>query len=269
MSISSLNDHLKKLEALGLIQRIQCQDHRTKRRQATRYILGFEMNDPQDPSPEIGYGPQGTDWENDTEPCPEFGDGANSEFEADPSPKNRQSHLRNSETNPVREPLSKPVKEEEDAQAREIVNEAFFGSLLAALGFDPEGPLPGWWQGWPPREHVRRWQTDLGLTEKDILEAAAASRQEHPEPPDGPKGLDRIMQRAAQRQADEKSQGRRKARSSAKSEGRPVTDLPVFYAEMVNSDRYLPVSAISNSMRDAMLVRGLVTVERLRERGIR
>ena len=34
-------------------------------------------------------------------------------------------------------------------------------------------------------------------------------------------------------------------------------------------DRYLPVSAISNTMRDAMLGRGLVTAERLRERGIR
>jgi hypothetical protein len=141
--------------------------------------------------------------------------------------------------------------------------------LLAALGFDPDGPLPGWWQGWPPREHVRRWQTDLGLTDAEIIEAAEASRQHHPAPPDGPKGLDRIMQRAAQRKADAKSRGRRKARKSAKSEAWPITDLPVFYAEMVNSDRYLPVSAISNSMRDAMLARGLVTVERLRERGIR
>ncbi|KGL00025.1 helix-turn-helix domain-containing protein [Thalassobacter sp. 16PALIMAR09] len=269
MSISSLNDHLKKLEELGLIQRIQCQDHRTKRRQATRYILGFEIAGPQEPSPEIGDGQQGTDWENDAEPCPEFGDEANSEFGAVPSPKNNQSHLRNSETNLVREPLSKPVKEEEDAQAREIVDEEFFGSLLVALGFDPDGALPGWWQGWPPREHVTRWQTDLGLTEAEILEAAEASRQEHPEPPDGPKGLDRIMQRAGQRKADEKSRGRRKARKPAKSETRPITDLPVFYAEMVNSDRYLPVSAISNSMRDAMLARGLVTVERLRDRGIR
>lgn len=269
MSISSLNDHLKKLEELGLIRRIQCQDHRTKRRQATRYILGFEMVDPQEPSPEIGDGQQGITQENDAEPCPEFGDGANSEFGTVPSPENSQSHLRNSETNPVREPLSKPVKEEEDARVREIVDEEFFGSLLAALGFDPDGPLPGWWQGWPPREHVRRWQTDFGLTEAEILEAAEASRQDHPEPPDGPKGLDRIMQRAAQRKADEKSRGRRTARKPAKSEARPVTDLPVFYADMVNSDRYLPVSAISNSMRDAMLARGLVTVERLRERGIR
>ncbi len=40
-------------------------------------------------------------------------------------------------------------------------------------------------------------------------------------------------------------------------------------ADLVNSDRYLPVSAISNTMRDAMLARGLVTAERLRERGVR
>ena len=269
MSISSLNDHLKKLEALGLIRRIQCQDHRTKRRQATRYILGFEMANPQDPLPEIGDGQHGIDWDNDAEPCPEFGDGANSEFGAVPSPENRQSHLRNSETNPVREPLSKPVKEEEDARARETAFDVFFGKLLAALGFDPDGTLPGWWQGWPPREHVQRWIDDLRLSETEILEAAEASRQEHPAPPDGPKALDRIMQRAAQRKSDEKSRGRRKARKPVKSETRPITDLPVFYAEMVNSDRYLPVSAISNSMRDAMLARGLVTVERLRERGIR
>jgi hypothetical protein len=37
----------------------------------------------------------------------------------------------------------------------------------------------------------------------------------------------------------------------------------------VNSDRFLPASTISNAMRDAMLARGLVTVERLRERGVR
>ena len=50
---------------------------------------------------------------------------------------------------------------------------------------------------------------------------------------------------------------------------KPITDLPAFYAKIVNADGYLPVSAISNTMRDAMLGRGLVTAERLRERGIR
>ena len=41
-----------------------------------------------------------------------------------------------------------------------------------------------------------------------------------------------------------------------------------FYADLVNSDRYLPASMISNATRDAMLARGLVTPERLRMRGV-
>ncbi len=136
------------------------------------------------------------------------------------------------------------------------------------LGLDPAA-LPGWWQGWPPRLHVQRWRDELGLAEAEIIAAAEASRQEHPEPPDGPKALDRAMQRAAQRKANEASRRQRKPKKAAAQETRPITDLPVFYAEMVNSERYLPVSAVSNSLRDAMLARGLVTVERLRERGIR
>ena len=77
------------------------------------------------------------------------------------------------------------------------------------------------------------------------------------------------QQRAAQRKTDAASQKRRKPKTVAAQETSPIKDLPVFYAEIVNSDRYVPVSAISNSMRDAMLARGLVTSQRLRERGIR
>ena len=51
---------------------------------------------------------------------------------------------------------------------------------------------------------------------------------------------------------------------------RPSADeLAAFYADMVNSDRYLPANTISNTLRDAMLARGLVTPERLRARGVR
>jgi hypothetical protein len=288
ISRSTLNDHLTLLESAGLIRRVQRLNPGTKRQMPTRYILAFEPGFTQDramPCSETGHGVEATyageakgseimpnsedNPVDNPHPCPKSTHGAVSDFDPDPCPENADSRVRNPDSNLVREPVSKPVKEEEDARAREIVDEEFFGSLLAALGFDPDEPLPGWWQGLPPREHVRRWQTDLVLTDAEILEAAEASRQQHPEPPDGPKGLDRIMQRAAQRKTDEKSRGRRTARKPGKSEARPVTDLPVFYAEMVNSDRYLPVSAISNSMRDAMLARGLVTAERLRERGIR
>jgi hypothetical protein len=288
ISRSTLNEHLTLLETAGLIRRVQRLNPGNKRQMPTRYILAFEPGFTQDrpaPCPETGHG---GDVQNDLPfappeiaveiataavenqpPCPETGRGAVSDFDPEPCPENAPSRVRNPDSNLVREPVSKPVKEEEGAGARDGVDEALFGSLLAALGFDPDGHLPGWWQGWPPREHVRRWRDELRLSEAEILKMAEASRQEHPEPPDGPKALDRVMQRAAQRKADDASRKWRRPKAAAAQKTRPITDLPVFYAEMVNSDRYLPVSAISNSMRDVMLARGLVTAERLRERGIR
>ncbi len=76
------------------------------------------------------------------------------------------------------------------------------------------------------------------------------------------------MQRVAQRKADEKSRDRREEHKPAKPACQPINDLPVFYADWVRSEKYLPPSAISNGMRDQMLARGLVTREQLRERGI-
>ena len=211
--------------------------------------------------------------ENDT-PSPESPDGAISGFPGVPSPDSPQSHLRNPEYNLVREPLTKPVKEEEeDARAREIDFDLFFAELLKALGIDPNGSLPAWWQGWPAKTHVRRWIDDLGLTEDRIIETATETRRDHPAPPDGPKALDRAMERAAKRDAQiaaatpKAPTGKRQPK---RTEGtRPSADeLAAFYADMVNSDRYLPANAISNTIRDAMLSRGLVTPERLRARGV-
>ena len=287
ISRSTLNDHLGQLEAAGLLRRMPRIHPVTKRQMPTRYILGFEPSfTPHEPNPcpETGHGTlplEGTasgdknycaELDDQQDPCPKTGHENDarpvSDFDPDPCPENGQSRVRNPDTNPVREPLSKPVKEEEDARARETAFDDFFGKLLTALGFDPDGPLPGWWQGWPPREHARRWQTDLGLTDAEILEAAEASRHQHPEPPDGPKALDRIMQRAAQRKAEKKSKGRRKASKPAKPECQEITDLPAFYADWVHSEKYLPPSAISNGMRDQMLARRLVTPGQLRERGV-
>jgi len=273
MSISSLNEHLAKLEALGLIQRIRCHDHRTKRRQATRYMLGFEEHGPQDPLPETGDGDSETDSEHHGEPCPDTGDGAISGFWAIPSPENSQSQLQNPETNLVREPLSKPVKEEEDAQARDADFDRFFAELVSALVFDANAVLPAWWQGWPARQHVRRWTDVLGLSEDQIIEVATETRRDHPNPPDGPKALDRFMERAAQRDAQAAAaSGRAKGASrSLKGQNTPAPnpdELAAFYAAKVNSDAFLPASMISNAMCGAMLERGLVTVERLRARGV-
>ena len=196
MSISALNEHLATLEDLGLIHRIHAHDPHSHRRLPTRYVLGFEQEFPQKPTPESGDRFVEIMEENDT-PSPETTDGAISGFPAGPSPDFPQSHLRFPEYNLVREPLTKPVKQEEDAQAREIDFDHFFSELLTALGLDPNDTLPAWWQGWPAKTHVRRWRDDLGLSEDRIIEAATESRRDHPAPPDGPEALDRAMERAA------------------------------------------------------------------------
>ena len=122
--------------------------------------------------------------------------------------------------------------------------------------------------------HVRRWRDDLGLSEDRIVEVATESRGDHPNPPDGPKALDRFMERAAQRDALAATAiaiGKKTKRPNKCEVRPPLSDdeKAAFYAKMVNADGYLPQSVISNTIRDAMLARGLVTPERLRERGIR
>lgn len=287
ISRSTLNDHLGQLEAVGLLRRVPRLDPATKRQLPTRYILAFEPGFTPvggTPCPEPGHGtdrgakrtdaadPSPVDDAPHGRPCPEIGHGEEagpvSEFPGNPCPENRQTRVRNPDTNLVREPLREPVKEEEDAQACAAAFEGFFAELIAALGLDPAA-LPGWWQGWPPRLHVRRWRDELELSEDRILEVARASRRDHHEPPDGPKALDRAMERAARRKAEDAGRKRRKPTATPAPAAKPITDLPAFYADLVNSDRYLPVSAISNTLRDAMLARGLVTAERLRARGVR
>ena len=292
ISRSTLNAHLGQLEAAGLLRRVPRLHPVTKRQMPTRYILGFEPgftpNDPT-PCPETGHGlndaevpfTETDDLADETpaasEPCLNSGHGkgakAVSDFDPDPCPKNGQSRVRNPDTNLVREPLRKPVKEEEDAQARDSDFDRFFAELLLALGFAANASLPAWWQGWPARQHVRRWRDELGLSEDRIIEVATETRRDHPNPPDGPKALDRFMERAAQRDAQEvaASGSALKAKRSRKAQGKPPPspdELAAFYAAKVNSEEYLPPSMISNAMCEAMLARRLVTADRLRLRGV-
>jgi hypothetical protein len=288
ISRSTLNEHLGQLEASGLLRRVPRLDPVTKRQMPTRYILGFERGfTPHDPEPclEIGHGATGTqeiangadtcglETRPEAEPCPDFGHGIDPEavsgFSAKPCPEKAASRVRNPDTNLVREPLSKPVKEEEDAAAREADFDLFFAELLSALGFAANATLPAWWQGWPARLHVRRWIDDLGLSEDQIVEVATKTRSDHPNPPDGPKALDRFMERAAQRDAQAAANFVQAKRSSkAQSKPRPSPDeLAAFYAAKVNSNEYLPKNMISAAMCELMLECGLVTPERLRMRG--
>lgn len=101
---------------------------------------------------------------------------------------------------------------------------------------------------------------------------ARDSRSAHPNPPDGPRALDRAMERAARTppvaKASTDGQRRKPRNKPADAPRASVDEIAEFYAGLVNGDGYLPSNAISNTVRNAMLERGLVTTERLRERGV-
>jgi hypothetical protein len=194
---------------------------------------------------------------------------------------------------PVREPVREPVKEEEGAQARARpvsgsgpvppppepdvpgpapVNPAavvaeVLRKVLVAVGHAPDVWVPGWWRGRSAEEHVDRWIAMLGP--ERVVEVAAASRVDNPEPPDGPKALDRAMARAA-RALPASVPGRRRSGSTDPSHV-PATvkvDLVEFWGREIAGGGYVPPSAVTPSQAREMLARGLVTPDQLRSRGI-
>jgi hypothetical protein len=271
MSPSSLNVHLLKLEESGHIRREQSRDPKTNKQLRTRYMLGFEELFTQEPTPESGVGNIGTEQKHIGKPTPESGDGSDSGNHDKPTPEKDQSRLQNPESKS--NPLKEPLKEEEDARSRKSDFEYFFAELLSALNFEVNATLPAWWQGEPARLHVRRWIDDLGLTGDRIISVATETRNDHPDPPDGPKALDRFMERAAKHDAKEAAASAsslkfKRSRKAQEKSPRSLDELAAFYAAKVNSDEFLPPSMISNTICAAMLARKLVTTDRLLQRGI-
>ena len=80
------------------------------------------------------------------------------------------------------------------------------------------------------------------------------------------------MERAARTaEARKPAEGDKRRKRGGKPSDAPrasMDEIAGFYAGLVNGDGYLPSNAISNTVRSAMLERGLVTAERLRERGV-
>lgn len=194
---------------------------------------------------------------------------------------------------PVREPVREPVKKEEGARARaRLVSGSGLGArspdpvlpgaaaedpvcdvanvlrrVLVAVGHSPDVWVPGWWRGRSAEEHVGRWIGMLGP--ERVVEVAIASRADNPEPPDGPKALDRAMSRAA-RAAPAPARGRRHSDSSDSVPPSRVgsVDLIEFWGREIASGGYVPPSAVTPSHAREMLARGLVTSDQLRARGI-
>ncbi|WP_146195200.1 YdaU family protein [Pararhodobacter marinus] len=104
----------------------------------------------------------------------------------------------------AKQPEPEPEPEPEEVSANAATSGAqqargsgdFLSEVMAAVGLT-DGRCPTHWMPPAASIHVKRWQTDLGLTEAQILEAARESRKRHDDPPNGPKALDSAMKNLA------------------------------------------------------------------------
>jgi hypothetical protein len=114
---SSVNAALNGLEEKGLIRRAQQKNAKTGKQENTRYILGFECEPTQGPTPNSGGGIAGTKVEQTAAPTPDSGDGTDSGFLAEPTPVFGQSRLLKTGVVYNEEPVKEPVKEPCSADA--------------------------------------------------------------------------------------------------------------------------------------------------------
>lgn len=175
---------------------------------------------------------------------------------------------------------SEPYKEEEDARGdfSDFENQpepppaeppecepGFLEDIRHAVGIQPHS-AGAYWADAALTAHVAAWRS-YGLSDDQIIAEAKASRTRNPDPPDGPKALDRWMQAAAKAKRNAPAHGRG---AQSKPDQKPATmeDQMKFYADWINGPRPCPPSAISSAMAKALLNAGLVTPSRLRERQI-
>ena len=249
VSRSQLNVHLQRLEAAGLIRRVQRVDEATNRQQSTRYILGFEKGFAQAPSLETGHGSPGTEIEQPALPSPETGHG----YEGEPSPVLGPSRVRKPDTNPVRE----PVREEEERASAPISSDDWERIISAVLQDADCVEIPRWWQGDGAKAHVAGWIAD-GLSVDEVILEIRSFVARIPDPPEGPKALDMTMSRAV----------RAKRKAPAKAQPADRASFLALIADWVNGDKYLPGSAVTPSLGRELIEAGLITKERARARGV-
>jgi hypothetical protein len=240
ISRASLNVHLEKLQAAGLIRRERRVDEATHRQKSTRYILGFEDDFHADPCPESGHG-------NGQKPCPDFA----------------KSRVQNLDTNLVREPVTTTAR---DAGASGDPEAACLAACGPGLSEAARAEIAA------TRPVIAGWIAAGYDLAADILPTLAdRTRQTRTSPI---RTWDYFTPAIAQRHARRIARAEAGQRAGEAGAGcavsapAPVVDPLVRLAEWINSGRYLPPNAVTNVTRDALLEAGLVTVAALRARQI-
>lgn len=286
MSRASVNRHLEELESRGLIRRERRVDPQTRRQLPTRYRLAFEAGfavapgagSAPDPCPEMRHG-SGTEDERAAGPCLDLQHGS------EPVRVSNQGGSVSHSSATLTGKGTGKEEEEEDASTRDAGDRppaqaatlpeigtpaGLLRAVIEAVGLDPDGWVSAWWRGPEAEAHVTAW-LKRGLSATDVVDLARRSREDNPEPPDGPKALDRLMERAARSRAAEARRPKRGAPSKSAQPPAPPRqklDLLAFLAERMAAGHYVPPSALTPIQAREMVQRGLATREALVSRGI-
>ena len=236
ISRASLNVHLQKLESAGLIRRHRRHSEDTHRRKSTRYLLGFEDDFGGEPCPESGHG-------NGQKPCPD----------------SAESRVQILDTNLVREPVTTTARDAGASGAAEAACLAACGEGLSATARTAITATRSVIDGWLATGY------DL---DADILPVLAErTRRKRTDPI---RTWDYFTAVIAQRHTQRTAQAARPEGAGETGTVATVSapDILARTADWINSGRYVPPSAVSNVMRDALLAAGLVTEATLRARQI-
>ncbi len=240
----TVNEHLKLLEARGLIRRVRSVDPVTKRQRPTRYKLAFE----DDFATSDGGSQPSNGEEKAVSEIPTRAEKPVSEIPAEPCRIYPENRVGNSDTNLVREPLREPCV----GGASAAHNSADFQTLWKAH----------------PRPRDREASAKLFA---DAVEAG-----------EDPKRIIQAAERYAAENAGNKAMY--VAYSTTWLENQRWRDFPgeplpqsvegsdaraaVFWANKIKSGRYVPPSAINPALASCMLKNGLVTTDQMRRAGL-
>jgi hypothetical protein len=128
-------------------------------------------------------------------------------------------------------------------------------ALARAMGHPEIVDWPFWRQEAENGDRICAWRA-LGLSTPRMLEVASTHAASMPDPPRGPKALDRAMERAA---------------GSGKTGGKPrasTDELVDFWRRSLASGRFIAPSALTTTTRGLLIRRGVVTEDQLRQRGL-
>lgn len=243
ISRSVLNVHLAKLEDSGLIVRVRRIDPKSKKQTSTRYYLAFE-----DGFAAIAAEVQEAAKAASEKPCPETGHGSVSGNEAKPCPENCDSRVRIPDTNPVREPLSKPCVH---TNSKDQIPDGF----------------EKFWKVHPrPRDRDKcleliRAAIAEGVAINWIVQSAERYQAEN-------KGNRPMYVAFADNWLDQQRWRDYPMPSAKQSANACASDLATFWAEKIRKRAHVPTSAISPALAQSMMRDQLVTLDELRAVGI-